>query len=847
MSVTANVISAVIKSVVGDKVGNGLAKEVIGISIDGVSENGIGKISDFINGEKSKIDRILSKESMSSMNIPENTIEHVVAEIKDLFKNIEITDEVLRQCKFDSMKLKDFLWNEYCGYKGDNHIEHESEIKRCLFAVAEVLIKLVRESETFQQDVSIHISNSVDDITIGLQKISEYMEDNFDKLDSDHQMILDILRMILEQTKNFNIQNSDKEQVKFQNNKKEVYIKNWNSRLFLHQNNDENPITLADAFIMPDYKMYKSVKKIGFSVNDTLDEIIIKFVKYNKTSTMLITGVPGIGKSSITSWIVNEYKDNNDIMVLRFRDWESEDIENGLLKAVYNTLECKKKDLENKILIIDGFDEIKSLNERENLLDSFIVAIKDFENFKCIITSRPAYIGISYFQNVLELKKFDIDKVEIFYKKITGNLLDKQQKIESNLEVLGIPVILYMAIMSNVDISENPTKPELYNRIFAEEGGIFDRFYIDGIGYDGGSHILRNKQNVKIYLEFLQKVSFEMFESNHLVLKENYQIPDLEFNGNHLSVLEFPIKHFFECAETNIEFIHKSIYEYFISEYIFIEICKGIKFSKEDFAGILGNLLKRNYLSMEILIFLEFKIRNSEIKERFDIINDTFGLMLQDGMTYHTGKCYKNVIDCELCIFVNMLEIVHLWENGFLRFEQSIFNYIKYNKKLKLNLKRADLKGLKLEALDFKRAKLRRANLVHANLVHANLVGVDLVESNLAEANLSGADLRDAKLNEANLRKVNFYEAKLNNVKLIRADLTEARLIRADLREADLRGAKLTSVYLREANLESSIWTESQINKLYTQLKEAKFRYILVEEKRERKKVYKSELFSNEN
>ena len=184
MSVTANVISAVIKSVVGDKVGNGLAKEVIGISIDGVSENGIGKISDFINGEKSKIDRILSKESMSSMNIPENTIEHVVAEIKDLFKNIEITDEVLRQCKFDSMKLKDFLWNEYCGYKGDNHIEHESEIKRCLFAVAEVLIKLVRESETFQQDVSIHISNSVDDITIGLQKISEYMEDNFDKLDS---------------------------------------------------------------------------------------------------------------------------------------------------------------------------------------------------------------------------------------------------------------------------------------------------------------------------------------------------------------------------------------------------------------------------------------------------------------------------------------------------------------------------------------------------------------------------------------------------------------------------------------------------------------------------------------
>lgn len=141
MSVAANVISAVIKSVVGDKVGDGLAKELADISIDGISENGIDKINDFISGKKAKMEHILSKESMRTMNIPENTIDHVVEEIKDLFKNIEITDEVLRQCKFDSMNLSAFLWNEYCGYKGDGYIECESEIKQCLFNVAEVLIK----------------------------------------------------------------------------------------------------------------------------------------------------------------------------------------------------------------------------------------------------------------------------------------------------------------------------------------------------------------------------------------------------------------------------------------------------------------------------------------------------------------------------------------------------------------------------------------------------------------------------------------------------------------------------------------------------------------------------------
>lgn len=138
--------------------------------------------------------------------------------------------------------------------------------------------------------------------------------------------------------------------------------------------------------------------------------------------------------------------------------------------------------------------------------------MKDFENFKCIITSRPAYIDPYYFQNVFELQKFDIDKVGNFYERIAEIDLDNREKIESNLEVLGIPVILYMAIMSNVDISENPTKPELYNRIFAKEGGIFDKFCFDGTEYDNGVQLLRDAENIKKYLEFLGKVAFGMFE-----------------------------------------------------------------------------------------------------------------------------------------------------------------------------------------------------------------------------------------------------------------------------------------------------------------------------------------------
>ena len=109
MGVAASIVSAVLKSVTEDKFGNGLAKELIGISIDGISEKGINEITDFINRGKSKIDSILSNENMKSMGIPEYKIDFVVAEIKELLSKIDITYEVLRQCKYDSTNLSFFF------------------------------------------------------------------------------------------------------------------------------------------------------------------------------------------------------------------------------------------------------------------------------------------------------------------------------------------------------------------------------------------------------------------------------------------------------------------------------------------------------------------------------------------------------------------------------------------------------------------------------------------------------------------------------------------------------------------------------------------------------------------
>lgn len=156
MSVAVSIVSTIIKSVIKGKIENELSNELLGISIDSVSETGINKINDFINEGKSKIDNILSEDNLKSMDISEDNIAYVADEIKGLFSDIKIEDKIFRQCKYDSLNLCIFLWNEYSENK-IGFIECESDIKKGLFLISRTLIELMRESEGFVKDISIQL------------------------------------------------------------------------------------------------------------------------------------------------------------------------------------------------------------------------------------------------------------------------------------------------------------------------------------------------------------------------------------------------------------------------------------------------------------------------------------------------------------------------------------------------------------------------------------------------------------------------------------------------------------------------------------------------------------------
>lgn len=216
--------------------------------------------------------------------------------------------------------------------------------------------------------------------------------------------------------------------------------------------------------------------------------------------------------------------------------------------------------------------------------------------------------------------------------------MSNKEKIKSNLDVIGIPVILYMAIMSKIDICENPTKPELYWHIFAEEGGIFDKFFDGEHEYSEGTQIFRNPDNIKHYLKFLRDIAFAMFEKNKLSLKKDEcYVPKLDFQGKSVSILEFPIKHLFDDIEVDVEFVHKTIYEYFLALSIFVSIDNAIHKTKEEIAEALGKLLIRNNLDTETLEFLRYMVANN-MSEKYVLMEEVFQLMMKKGMTYYAKK-----------------------------------------------------------------------------------------------------------------------------------------------------------------------------------------------------------------
>lgn len=614
------------------------------------------------------------------------------------------------------------------------------------------------------------------------------------------------------------------------------YADKWNANMFLNDFNkrDENAgvnIKLSDVYLeehLPHY-IWGENKAEDTDLKELLTEYIEE--KY-ENKMLLILGLPGIGKSTLITWITAHFGDRiDDILVYKFAsnfknvDWEKPNVHLIILEA----LSLSYDDLERKTLILDGFDEISiGANRREvldNLYGGFIYK-NNIKNFSLIVTCRENYI--QGFERVkcsyIRLQPWDDVQIQSFcniFQEKTKNKIseDTIEKFVASKKIFGIPLILYMVLALNITFENDGSIVDVYDKIFALEGGIYDRC-IDNKSFADRHRISEIKKYIH---QISREIAIWMFENN----PDEAYIPQREYQKICLDVIQentqknkdleqdFMIGNFFRLRHcegmdgNQLYFIHRSIYEYFVIEYIYISIYEMIDLSKEDLAGILGKFLSRNILSRYMIKYLKTKILKSKLQYKFKIIEDTFQIMLRDGMTYYSSIkfkiFYKNVIKCETNVFKNMLEILHFCDDNCLIFDDENCLYIKCNgNDYPFNLAEVVLKETKLKGVDLEKANLKGANFVRADLRGANLKEADLEGANLKGADLRGADLRGTDLSEADLRGTDLQNANLKEAKLNAAKLGRTNLSNTNFGEIDVLKSKLEKMDLKEINLSNT-------------------------------------------
>lgn len=635
------------------------------------------------------------------------------------------------------------------------------------------------------------------------------------------------------------------------------YAQIWNKNMFLNDFDESEHkrginIKLCDVYL-PEHLPYYAWKNDGDgNGNKNIQRKLSNYIKNDTENKMLlILGQPGIGKSTLITWIAANYEEiRNNILVYQFAndirnyEWKTPTANENMFDDIIKNLCLDYVQLQGKVLILDGFDEIKVSGDRAQILNHLYWKVRKtniVQPFSLIITCRENYINdVSNVQcDYITLLPWDAAQMrsfcDIYGEKNHSNISNiTMRKLEDNAAVFGIPLLLYMILALNISVEQQGSVVDIFDQIFAinGQGGIYSRCI--------NNKYYAEDHRIGQYKNYIHQVSREvalcMFENNpdravisiaqydeicnRIIDEESQQNSELKQDlllGNFYKIF----RHVERVGEEELSFIHRSIYEYFIAEYIISSIDIT---SLEVSAGNLGVLLKKGRLSNQILEYINYKVTKNKSDKTSHLFKSIFQIMLKDGMAYHVSSAYKISFQEEQQILSNMLDLIMLQEKSIGEINNNIIFYLQCKNPNSLNLKGiilknvdltgANLSGANLCNADLSGSKLERANLSNASLQLANLENANLNNANLVGASLIGAKLNNTELNCANLQKVDFSGAELIKAKLICADLLNTQWVNAKLQGACLCRANLTQVALRNAYLDGANLSGAEVEGL---------------------------------
>ena len=607
----------------------------------------------------------------------------------------------------------------------------------------------------------------------------------------------------------------------------DLYRNKWEESLFLDDN-----IPLSQVYQLPYY-------------NDNCDDlhsrlqVMLNVPKGLDNRMLVILGHPGSGKSTVITYLLNncDIGENCLIRVYRFSsietiDWNSkpENLPNRLLESIG----ICKIDLNHSILILDGLDEIEMSNNHVEFLDYLYqlwVKSEDIVGFSLIVTCRTNRIPIpsELSSPYLELSPLNetqiIDFASAYWNKMIPDFTEKERSLLAQLtdddkklqSIMGIPFILYMTLALNIDISDSSHIGDIYEQIFSLESknSIYFRCKYDR------KHLITASEAEKIH-SFSKKIAEKIWELNpsDASIEKSVYLPIVdEIVGNaQESFRKLLIGQYFIEGEDGSEllFIHRSIYEYFVAISLFDKIkdlentsltpnelysklgSNGQELALSSFANLIGIQPLTEYPDIQCFLLNLFrKDTTSDSKWWLNFFMLFTENGLADAATQRRKGGVKGIGE-ETNRFYNLLWIAReqLRKSG----KVSPFRvFPKSSTPIYLMIPSSITKDFC--DLDLKNVTLANTNLFGADLSNSDLSGSDLMGVELTDSTLVNANLESVQLNRANLSGANLTNARLQNADLQTSDFSNAILNGADLVNASLIDVNWNGTLLIGANL----------------------------------------------
>lgn len=626
----------------------------------------------------------------------------------------------------------------------------------------------------------------------------------------------------------------------------------------------------------------------------------------NARSCMILYGDAGIGKTSLVSKIIadaygkteqdkHEYDLLQDeVLAIALRNYKEvfENLENDYssISVICELFSVKhRNELKHKLLILDGFDElivlIPSFTEQKAV--DFIRGLAvEHHGLRILITSRDGYFDLG-----AEMCRYTVQKtlcwteneVNTWCDRYSGQKEEKRawcsrfkrqyrtlpfnQENDKRHEIFCIPIILYIACNSGVDLEKEKTVGQIYDHAFRS---IIMREH--SATMTGSDRLRRSEADKKMRLEhwqYTKELAYQMLFVRDLNLidddsskdpravgfrnaqtrtekqlkdKYKYNIDKSELStSKYLAVFRFAKSN----HQKGVTFAHKTVYEYFMAVKLYEDYIAKFNadyfadHEKSDEAKVKAYTeMMESFVEAFRYIAIPFEIFSYLIDmNRPAFTGDNSDLFpveaIPENRKFNKQKfldVFANSMQKELFARIAMQQAVkeYLKTNNFLnpvnvQFSLAFQNFTWYlsglgyrNEIESRSAVERIIKSLSgscmsiyckkwcFEGADLADSMLEAAYLAGANLKNAALQRSMMEKAHLEEAHLEKANLKEADLSNAHLNKADLNCAILTGANLNRADLNHAKLIGTHMYGVKLIGADLNRADLSNADLEKA-------------------------------------------